>query len=312
MLAILIWNLCIFFESSLQRWESPKTVRHDYISSHVSCVSNERDNDPFSIFRNDQNSYTPSSSSRALEKIMNFGVRESIFALSLFWTGETGRWWYCYFCWSEWRLINALVNCFSILILTWAMWVNDFNQLIQRSCLPLWLQLLFSNAAKVSDFKGNERFSVASFVTACNLNVQCRTFDYDSLSGVCRLFEGSINTGSLISAVATSRVASVQLDPKFYASFGQSCSNCMQTRYLTCSNATCQCPPHFFWNGGTCQNQGFSGAPCNGSQWCRTDQYGLICSVANTCASKTWRPISYRNQCEKIGRTVRVRWNDWA
>ena len=115
----------------------------------------------------------------------------------------------------------------------------------------------------------------------------------------------------MISSVATSRVASVRLDSKFYANFGQTCSNCIQNRYLTCLNMTCQCPPHFFWNGATCENQGFAGAPCNGSQSCRTDQNGLICSEANTCASKSsrlrfsqpdWKTLSSPSAMKKLTR----------
>lgn len=126
----------------------------------------------------------------------------------------------------------------------------------------------------------------ASFVIACNLNIQCRTFDYDSYSAACRLFEGSLNTGSLISSAPTSRIGSVVLFSQFYTNFGQPCPECIQNRYLACSNTTCQCPPNFFWNGVACENQRYAGLPCNDYNWCRADQLELVCSVANTCASK--------------------------
>ena len=125
-----------------------------------------------------------------------------------------------------------------------------------------------------------------SFVIACNFNIQCRTFEYDSYSADCHLFEGSLNTGSLISSYSTSRIGSVLLYSDFYANFGQPCSECTQNRYLSCTNTTCQCPPHFFWNGVVCENQHYDGGPCNGSHWCRPDPFELVCSVANICASK--------------------------
>ncbi|CAF1018286.1 unnamed protein product [Adineta steineri] len=40
----------------------------------------------------------------------------------------------------------------------------------------------------------------------CDRNIQCRTFDYDSISKQCRLFEGSIDTGILLSVSSASVV----------------------------------------------------------------------------------------------------------
>jgi hypothetical protein len=45
---------------------------------------------------------------------------------------------------------------------------------------------------------------------ACNLNVECRTFDYDSSLLICRLFEGALETGYSVPAAATLRIGSLK------------------------------------------------------------------------------------------------------
>jgi hypothetical protein len=122
---------------------------------------------------------------------------------------------------------------------------------------------------------------------ACNRNIQCRTFDYDSSSRVCRLFEGALETGYTVSAAPTSRVGSVQYLSIFFNAFQQPCSQCTEDRYLTCLNNTCQCPLHSFWNGSQCENQRYENESCLNDEWCRHDPFGLVCSVANVCISKT-------------------------
>ncbi len=121
---------------------------------------------------------------------------------------------------------------------------------------------------------------------ACNRNVQCRTFDYDSSSLACRLFEGALDTGSIVSASTTSRVGSLQYFPIFFNAFQQPCSQCIESRYLTCLNNTCQCPLYSFWNGSQCENQRYENASCLNNTWCRNDPYGLICSASHVCTSK--------------------------
>ncbi|CAF3917958.1 unnamed protein product [Adineta steineri] len=121
------------------------------------------------------------------------------------------------------------------------------------------------------------------FSLACNLNIQCRTFNYDSFSRVCFLFEGSLDTGHVTAAAPTSRIGSLNYLPMFFNAFNQSCSQCTETRYLICSNNTCQCPLHLFWNGSQCENQRYENASCLNNDWCRNDPFGLICSVSNVC-----------------------------
>lgn len=120
----------------------------------------------------------------------------------------------------------------------------------------------------------------------CNLNVQCRTFTYDSSSLVCRLFEGALETGYITSLSTTSRVGSLEYFPVFFIAFNQPCSQCTENRYLICLNNTCQCVLHSFWNESVCQNQRYENASCLTDEWCRNDPFGLICSVANVCTRK--------------------------
>ena len=121
---------------------------------------------------------------------------------------------------------------------------------------------------------------------ACSLNFQCRTFDHDASSLACRLFEGALETGNVVSAVPTSRVGSLRYFSTLFTAFRQPCSQCTENRYLTCSNNTCQCPMHSFWNGSQCENQRYENASCVNNEWCRNDPFGLICSVSNVCISK--------------------------
>jgi hypothetical protein len=142
---------------------------------------------------------------------------------------------------------------------------------------------------------------------ACYVNVQCRTFDYDSSSLVCRLFEGALDTGHIVSAASTSRVGFLNYFPIFFTAFHQPCSQCTQNRYLTCSNNTCQCPFHSFWNGSQCENQRYENASCLNDEWCRNDPFGLICSV-QICISKACiaehSKLQHTRKCRKVPRDL--------
>jgi hypothetical protein len=129
---------------------------------------------------------------------------------------------------------------------------------------------------------------------ACNQNVQCRTFDYDSSTRVCRLFEGALETGYSVSANSTSRIGFLKYNPTLFTAFQQPCSQCVENRYLTCSNQTCQCPVHSFWNGNQCENQRYKNASCSSSEQCRSDPFGLICSMYNICTSKSFASLITR------------------
>ena len=125
----------------------------------------------------------------------------------------------------------------------------------------------------------------------CNQNRQCRTFDYDQSSLVCRQFEGDISIGTVLnnSISLSSRIGSVRCNTsdalQQYSSYNQTCDRCGIgiNRYLQCINKTCQCPLHTYWNGQMCSNQLYNGSKCNASSACRQD-LNLICfSQTNTC-----------------------------
>ena len=117
---------------------------------------------------------------------------------------------------------------------------------------------------------------------ACNQRPSCRALDYDSASRRCRLFEGDLSTGSIVSsASATSSVGVVTVSASLFSAIhNQPCSACQDSRYETCSAVTsrCQCGPHSFWDGSKCSLQQFEGASCSRVDGCRGD-LNLTCSV---------------------------------
>jgi hypothetical protein len=128
----------------------------------------------------------------------------------------------------------------------------------------------------------------------CNQNRQCRTFDYDQLSLICRLFEGELSTGTILinSTSLTSRIGAVIYNTiiaqQFYSLYNQTCNQCSidGNRYLQCINNACQCPTHTYWNGQICLNQLYNGSNCSSflTSSCRQD-LNLICSSqTNLCS----------------------------
>ncbi|CAF4990846.1 unnamed protein product, partial [Rotaria socialis] len=92
--------------------------------------------------------------------------------------------------------------------------------------------------------------------SSCNLNRECRTFDYDSSSLLCRLFDDTINTSNITSSVQTQRIGSVTIPTSFSNNYGQPCSKCVEDRYLACSDfGTCECPIGSCWDGAQCDKR---------------------------------------------------------
>jgi PAN domain len=116
----------------------------------------------------------------------------------------------------------------------------------------------------------------------CNQLIACRTFDYDTVSKRCRLFEADTNTGSIIaSSSSSSMVGSVRIDPSLYVeTHGQPCALCQQKRYDVCSvnTSSCQCPANTYWNGVVCALQLFTNQSCSQVDACRSD-LNLTCSA---------------------------------
>lgn len=120
----------------------------------------------------------------------------------------------------------------------------------------------------------------------CNEHIQCRSFDYDSQSSSCPLFESNSETGQIISTnTSSARVWMTILSAELYAGYGKPCEQCITNRYLLCSvNQTCGCPSHTYWNGSLCINQRYQDEPRQIDDWCRTD-FGYLCSELKWCRS---------------------------
>ncbi len=125
----------------------------------------------------------------------------------------------------------------------------------------------------------------------CHLNFQCRTFVYKSETQECSLYEGSINTGSVVATASggtPSIVGGIIYTPELFISYGLACDQCASSRYLKCVNNTCQCLPNTFWNGTMCLNQVYYGQTCATYQGsCRQADLSLIClSDCLVCAGQ--------------------------
>ena len=175
------------------------------------------------------------------------------------------------------------------------------------------IEASFESYAKLSPFgfefqprTNIQLLSTASTLTRlrcsalCNQFPSCRTFDYDSVSQRCRLFEGDASTGaSLVSSSSTSVVGTVRLLPSLYLpTHNQWCSTCEQSRYEICSNDTnrCQCPTHSYWNGKICALALFENSTCTQVDACRAD-LNLTCPA--NCYGEFQRCIrsSYNCKC---------------
>jgi hypothetical protein len=136
---------------------------------------------------------------------------------------------------------------------------------------------------------------------ACNQEPSCHAFDYDSISGRCRLFEGDLTTGSIVSSVSVdSIVGIVDLFPSLFSpTHNQPCGACLESRYEICSTTTntCQCKPHTFWEGSICSLQLFNNDTCSQIDSCRadlnltcmTDSYGQF----NQCSSGIYCNVGF-------------------
>ena len=137
--------------------------------------------------------------------------------------------------------------------------------------------------------------STTQCAVACNQFQPCRTFNYDSSSKQCRLFEGDLTTGfTVLSSVATSIVGTVLVSASLYTSaHTHPCFMWEESRYEICSLTTSryQCPAHSFWNGLICALQLFENDTCTQIDACRSD-LNLTCSANmygefQTCAQSS-------------------------
>ena len=125
--------------------------------------------------------------------------------------------------------------------------------------------------------------TIITCTAACNQLSSCRTFDFDSVSKRCRLFEAdTATTGSIIvSSSSTSQVGSVLISSDLYSSIhNQPCASCQMDRYETCpaNTSVCQCPGNSYWDGSVCALQSFENDTCNQQNACRSD-LNLTCTL---------------------------------
>jgi len=126
-----------------------------------------------------------------------------------------------------------------------------------------------------------------------NQNRQCRTFDYDQSSLICRLFEGELSNGTILnnSTFLTSRIGTINynniISSQLYSSYNQTCNQCNigGNRNLEFLNNTCQCPIHTVSNSQMCMNQLYNGSNCSFSTSSCSNQTNL-CIVLQVTSGK--------------------------
>lgn len=166
------------------------------------------------------------------------------------------------------------------------------NHIFQSSLYltPFGTQFQPSNSIELLGTFSNIR-SILRCTMLCNQNRQCRTFDYDQSSLVCRLFEGELVSGTIVynSTPMTSRIGAINYNttiiPTLYSAYNQTCDQCTDggNRYLQCINNICQCPINTYWNGQMCANQVFNGSNCSSASTCRQDLNLTCYSLTSTC-----------------------------
>jgi hypothetical protein len=129
---------------------------------------------------------------------------------------------------------------------------------------------------------------VGNCAMSCYLNIQCRTFDFNSNSQECRLFEGSVDTGTLLSTSSPTVVGWINIDSSVYNLYNASSDECLNNQFLYSDTLSglCECPINTFWNGSMCLNQRYAGEACENNNWCRTGLF-LNC-ISSVCIGKKY------------------------
>lgn len=141
------------------------------------------------------------------------------------------------------------------------------------------------NAIHLTDISAQTRINCAY---QCSIYPQCRTFNFDSTTQICQLFQGdTIATGSTVAGAQTSVIGSLKLTETLYNAYNKSCDQCSDNRFLRCVNNTCQCEQNTYWNGSFCLPQ--LPLPCmvceQNKSMCRED-LNLTCQSYNKCDCK--------------------------
>ena len=136
--------------------------------------------------------------------------------------------------------------------------------------------------------------------SACNQRVSCRAFDYDSVSSRCRIFEGDLTTGSIVSSMSVaSTVGIITVSPSSFSQMhNKSCEACQDRREEVCSAATntCQCRLNTFWDGSMCSLQVFDSDLCSQIDAYRAD-LNLTCMMDYSGQFSNCSSSTYGNSC---------------
>ncbi|CAF1507247.1 unnamed protein product [Adineta ricciae] len=148
----------------------------------------------------------------------------------------------------------------------------------------------------------------ASCAMYCLQNTFCRTFDFDSISHQCHLYEGSVDTGMIIPANSSNIIGWIEILPSMFHLYNASADQCKDNRYLSSDIVSnrCQCPDRTFWNGSMCLNQRFIGDTCQENNWCRNDlNIGCILSICSISPTTTISSTTTTATC-----TTLINYND--
>lgn len=157
----------------------------------------------------------------------------------------------------------------------------------------------YEQAILISQILTNSRFHC---IYLCQSDINCRIFDYGPLSRRCRLFEGELETmGDVVfdARRPQSIVGKIRLDSKHFDAYGQPCSSCQQSRYLSCVNGSCQCSPRTYFDGSICKSQKLLGSRCIAPRECRQD-------LSHTCLPREQcgRKFSFSNESDNIVNSI--------
>ena len=120
----------------------------------------------------------------------------------------------------------------------------------------------------------------------CYNNFRCRTFNFDSSTSQCQLFEGdTVATGSMVEMSSSAFIAGyIDVSELDFENYNRLCYRCDSTRFLRCVAGQCKCQEYTYWNGTMCLPQ--SPVPCTQCEqnmnMCRVDM-GLDCQSFNRC-----------------------------
>jgi hypothetical protein len=178
---------------------------------------------------------------------------------------------------------------FSIVFICYLLLPNISSLIITASSyIKIWpLGTTFQPAISIELLSTLSSRSFFKCATMCNINVQCRTFVYDSISKQCILYEGSVSTGRALFNSTKSQIGSVKYSSDLYDCYNKTLNQCSLNRYLVSDNSSniAVCPINTYWNGTMCLNQVYFRASCTSDMMCRNGP-GLECDIMmnQTCS----------------------------